>query len=123
VDLPSISTAVPLSLIVVMSGLVYTWTKIYRNVKKGQAEHSAKILQEAKEADAVIRAELEAKIEALSVKFTNLEVNIGKDIVYLKEAHAVELKNIGEKIELLRQELRAQNAGVLDLLSKIVSKK
>jgi hypothetical protein len=105
-----------------MATLYHIYQKIVKSTKKSREEESAKILQAAKEADSTVKAELESKIEALSAQFVNLKTNIDKDIDYLKESHAMELKNIGQRIEILRDELRNQNASLVNLLSKLIDK-
>lgn len=108
---------------IALGTLVVTIQKILRNVKKERDEDAAKILQAAKEEDNALKAKLEAKVEAISVKLNNLEMSVEKDMSHLRETYTSEIKNLGEKIENLRDELRQQHSGLIELLSKIVGKK
>lgn len=103
--------------------LVVTLQKVFKNFRKEREEYAAKIIQMAKEDDQAIKARLEAKIEALSQKLDSLELSVNKDMDHLKETYTSEIKNLGEKIENLRDELRQQHSGLIELLSKIVGKK
>jgi hypothetical protein len=40
----------------------------------------------------------------------------------IKDTHALELKNLGDKIEALRNDLQNQHAGVLQLLTRLVDR-
>ena len=103
--------------------LVVTLQKVFKNFRKERDEYAAKVIQAAKEDDAVIKAKLEAKIEALSVKINSLEASVNKDMAHLKETYTSEIKNLGDKIENLRDELRQNHSGLIDLLTKMVAKK
>jgi len=121
-DWTDLSTTVPIGLLIAVSGLILTWQKIVKNAKKEREEHSAKILQVAKEDDAILKAKLEARIEKIDAQLKNLELNINKDIIYIKEAYNAELKNLGSKIESLREDLSSQHSSLLALLTKLVEK-
>ena len=103
--------------------LVLTVQKILKNIKKDRDEHAAKILQAAKEEDSLIRVKLEARIERLGAEVKNLEFSVNKDMTHLKDTYTSEIKNLGEKIETLRDELRQQHSGLIELLTKIVGRK
>ena len=103
--------------------LILTLQKVFRNFRKERDEYAAKILQTAKEDDNLLKAKLEAKLEALDTKLKNLEISVNKDMTHLKDTYTSEIKNLGEKIETLRDELRQQHSGLIELLSKIVGKK
>jgi polyhydroxyalkanoate synthesis regulator phasin len=106
-----------------LGGAWITIRKITKDAQKAKKEHVAEILHAAKEADHEMRAELEIRIQKLESKLGNLEVSVEKDLSHLKEAYTSEIKNLGEKIEDLRNELRQQHAGLLDLLTKLVGKR
>jgi uncharacterized protein YoxC len=112
-----------LGLAIGIATLVVTLQKVFKNFRKERDEYAAKVIQAAKEDDAVIKAKLEAKIEALSVKINSLEVSVNKDMDHLKATYTSEIKNLGDKIENLRDELRQQHSGLIDLLTKMVGKK
>lgn len=107
----------------VFTGLIISWQKIARTSKRSKELQAAKILQEAKEADVLLKTQLEARIEKLESKVENLEENINKDMAHLKETYTAEIKVLGEKIEQLRDELRNQHSQMVTLLSKLIESK
>lgn len=121
-DISNIQLAIPLGGLASLVGIWLTMQKILRNVRKEREEYALKILQNAKEADFAIKEKLEAKIEKVHAELKNLELNINKDLAHVKEAHSTDLRNLADKIEALRDELRQQSAGTLELLTKIIDK-
>jgi CII-binding regulator of phage lambda lysogenization HflD len=119
----NLSITLPLAVITTISGLVLTIQKIVKNAKKDRDEHAAKILQAAKEDDNLLKAKLEARIEKIDAQVKNLELNINKDIANLKDVYSAEIKGLGEKIEVLREELRLQHSQMITLLTKLVEHK
>jgi CII-binding regulator of phage lambda lysogenization HflD len=119
-DISGLQTTIPVGLIVVISSLVLTWQKIAKNIKKNREEDSAKILQAAKEEDALIKAKLEARIEKIDAQLENLELNVNKDIGHLRETYNNEIKNLGLKIEELRSELRSTHGQLVQLLTTLI---
>jgi len=103
--------------------LVVTLQKVVKNFKKDREEHAAKILQEAKEEDNLLRIRLEAKITEIDAKVKNLETSVNKDIKHLQDVYSAEIKSLGEKIEVLRDELRDQHSQMVALLTKLVESK
>lgn len=123
-DLPDISTTIPIGAAVAISGLIYTWVKIGREVKKSRQkdreEITASILQTVKEEDSLIKAKLEARIEKVDAQLKNLELNVNKDIGHLKETYSAEIRNLGVKIEELRTELRGTHTQLVQLLTTLI---
>jgi hypothetical protein len=112
-----------LGTILVIVTIVVTWQKIVKNAKKAKEDERATNLAAAKEADRLIRTQLEAKIEKLESQLNNLEISVTKDLIHLKDNYTSEIKNLGDKIEVLRDELNQRHSTLIDLLSKIVVKK
>lgn len=122
-EFTGVQVASSVGTMIAIGTLILTIQKILRNLKKSKSEHSARILQAAKEEDNQLRIQLESKIELIRSHVENLEANINKDMGHLKETYTSEIKNLGEKIENLRDELRQQHSGLIELLSKIVGKR
>ena len=122
-DMPEMTTAIPLGLIIALSGLIYTWQKIAKEARKSRKEDSAAILQAAKEEDSLMKSKLEARIEKIDLQVKNLEFNINKEIVHLKETYNAEIKNLGTKIEELRSELRSTHGQLVQLLTTLIEHK
>lgn len=108
--------------IVTFGGAFHTIQKVRKSIREEKDAEMSKILREAKEEMALVRAELESKINETKIQLKNLEFNIGKDIDHIKEAHAQEIRILSDKIQSLRDELREQHVGILQLLNKLIDK-
>lgn len=122
-EMPDVTTAIPLGLLIAVSGLLLTWQKIAKNFKKEREEDAAKIIQTAKEEDALIKAKLDAKIEKVEAEVKLLELSVNKDIGHLRETYNNEIKNLGNKIEELRSELRNTHGQLVQLLTTLIESK
>lgn len=103
--------------------LIISLQKITKNIKKDRDEREARILQHAKEEDSFLKAKLEARIEKIDAKLQNLELNINKDMTHMRQSYESEIRSLGEKIELLRDELNTRHSSLIELLTKIIGKK
>ncbi len=109
----------------ILSGAATLWyygRKILKEIKKSKEESANKILEEAKRHTNQVKSELETKISLLESEIHSLEENVSKDFSNLKETHAIELKNLSEKVELLREDLQTQHSQILSLLVQLVDK-
>lgn len=109
----------------VVTGLLGTWygiLKIFREIKKAKKTHAEDILARAEEKTKEIEGKLISKINLLEIDVENLKASVKTDISNLKDNHAIELKNLSERIDNLREELRQQHTGILTLLTKLVEK-
>jgi glycerol-3-phosphate dehydrogenase len=109
--------------ITAIGGAWLTMRRIARDGARQREEHSAKILQSAKQADQELKLKLENKIHELELQLVGTREGLEKDIEHLREYHSSELKNLSDKIESLREELRQQTTGILNLLTKLVDNK
>ena len=119
-EMLDLSTMIPLGGLIALATLILTMQKISKNFKKDRDEHAAKILQAAKEEDSLIKAKLEARIEKVGAELKNFELNVNKDINHLRETYNGEIKNLGNKIEDLRSELKNQHGQLVQLLSEMI---
>lgn len=117
------TTAIPLGLVIALSGLIYTWQKIAKEARKSRKEDAAAILQAAKEEDSLMKSKLEARIEKVDLQLKSLEFSVNKDIAHLKETYNTEIKNLGLKIEELRSELRSTHGQLVQLLTTLIEHK
>ena len=108
--------------ITLIGGAYMTIRKIARDSKGERKELVAEILQQAKEEDSLIKAKLESRLEALRAELKNLEFNINKDVSYLRETQRVDMRNLADKLETLREELRGQHGQLVQLLTTMVGK-
>lgn len=97
-----------------------TIKKILKSNKKDKEAEQAIILQEAKEHVAQVKRELETEITQVKLDLRNLEENITKDMAHLRETYNGEIRNLGQKIEDLRSELRNQHGQLVQLLTKMI---
>lgn len=111
-----------IGVVTAIGGAVYTILKILREIRKSKKAEADRIIDECKELDLVLKAKLEAKLSLLETQLHNLELNVAKDFSSMKESHTLELRNLGDKIESLRDEFRTQSVGILNLLTKLVQK-
>lgn len=107
----------------VVGGALLTIRRIASNYEKSKRSHAASIIQLAKEADNLIKTELNIKIHNLELKVKNHKESTDKDLLHLKETYNNEIKFLGQKIEELRNELLQQHSGIVQLLSKLVDKR
>lgn len=108
--------------------------KIQKDYRKEHETQEAKVLQAAKEADSKLKSDLEtkrqllekefqSKVEALRQEIDNFMVSIEKDLEFIKEKQAGEIKMLGEKIEDLRTELRTQHGQLIQMLTEMIKNK
>lgn len=108
------------STIITLGTAYLTVRKIQADNTKEREREAARILQEAKEEDAKNRKELEVQIDALSTALENLEISVNKDFDHIRETYNGEIRNLGQKIEDLRSELRNQHGQLVQLLTKMI---
>lgn len=108
----------------VIASIVGAWVglwKIGKDIRKERDEEAARVLQAAKESDARVMGELNGKISLLEADFENFKHEVEKDFLHIKETYSNEIKNLGDKIEILRDELRQQHTNLLALLTKLTN--
>ena len=96
--------------------------KITKENEKNKKEMLAGVLQDAKEMDDTLKAKLESRIEAMKAELKNLELNINKDIAFVKESYKSDIKVLGDKIEDLRKQLNEQHSQLLTVLTNLINK-
>lgn len=110
-------------IITAVGGAWLTVRKIAKDAKKEQNERDAKILQLAKEALAIKEKEFNHKIKAAEEKIAALEESVNKDLSHIRETYNGEIRNLSQKIEDLRVELRNQHGSLVTLLTKLIESK
>lgn len=120
-DMSAYQTLIPAAVAIsTVGGAWLTIRKIAKDAEKSKKDQAATILQMAKEADNAIKAKIEARVEAVEVQLLNLKESVQKDMDHLKETYNGEIRNLGEKIEGLRIELRDQHGNLVQLLTKLI---
>jgi hypothetical protein len=114
------------SITAIITAICGAWLSIRRVAKDAEKQrkiHAAEILQDAKEADAVLKARFDNKFNELESEIKVVKEGVDKDISHLKETHNGEIRFLGQKIEELRSEVRNQHSQLVQLLSKMIDKK
>ena len=112
---------------------IYYLQGVAKNFKHDKEEFKAEILQHAKESISALEtkiqsqraigiAEYTAKLEAIEQDLEGHKREVAKDLSHIRETYNGEIRNLGEKIEGLRVELRNQHGQLVNLLSEMIKK-
>jgi hypothetical protein len=134
VDTNEFNTLLPTAGVLITLGTLYlTARKIQKDAEKTNKEQAAAILQSAKEEiekskvsilneRQLVQKEFEARLAELEQKVIAQEASVEKDLAHLRETYNGEIRNLGQKIEDLRSELRNQHTQMVSLLTKMIDK-
>lgn len=117
-----------------VGGAWLTIIKLNASYRKQRDLEAAKILHSAKEeisktktailADRVlVQNRFEARLEALEQTVETNKESVEKDMQHIRETYNGEIRNLGQKIEDLRSELRNQHGQLVGLLTKMIENK
>ena len=112
-----------LSLAGVVTAIGGAWLTVRKISKDAQAqkkEHAEDILKTAREELAAKELALNARLNAMDTRIDSLESSVDKDLQHLRETYNGEIRNLGQKIEDLRSELRNQHTQMVSLLTKMI---
>lgn len=112
---------------------LYYMQSIVKNFQHDKEVFEATILQKAKEAVAgaeaklladrqILLTTLSSKIDAVETDLENHKREVTKDLSHIRETYNGEIRNLGDKIEGLRRELRDQHGQLVGLLSEMIKK-
>ena len=133
-DTNEFNTLLPTAGVLITLGTLYlTARKIQKDAEKTNKEQAAAILQSAKEEiekskvsilneRQLVQKEFEARLAELEQKVIAQEASVEKDLAHLRETYNGEIRNLGQKIEDLRSELRNQHTQMVSLLTKMIDK-
>lgn len=88
--------------------------------KRTKEKYREGILKEAKEGAERIREELEAKITKVESELRSQQEMLAVDLSHTKDIYNSEIKILGQRIQELRQDISAQHANLVALLTKLV---
>lgn len=111
----SVATAVA-----TIGGAYVTVLKIQKSRKEAKEAERQAILDEVNQILALKEQEFKAQVEEVSSRVDGLEASVKKDLDHIRETYNGEIRNLGEKIENLRTELRNQHGSLVQLLSKLI---
>ena len=106
--------------ITVIGGSWLTVRKIQQGADASKKALSEEILKAAREELAVKEKDLQARLNQLDTRIETLETSVDKDLQHLRETYNGEIRNLGQKIEDLRSELRNQHTQMVSLLTKMI---
>lgn len=106
--------------ITVIGGAWLTVRKVTKDSEQQKKEQAEAILKTAREELASKEAALQARLNALDTRIETLESSVDKDLQHLRETYNGEIRNLGQKIEDLRSELRNQHTQMVSLLTKMI---
>lgn len=102
-------------------GLYLSVAKIKAGFKKELEEETAKAIEYARDSAKNDIALLKTQIDGISKEINRLEDSFQKDVTHIRETYNNEIRNLGHKIEELREEVRGQHSQLVTLLTKLVS--
>jgi len=108
--------------ITVLGTAYLTARKIIKDSQASVAKREEELMTQAKEHDQKLFLEIKSELEVLETKITNLEADFNKELSFVKEVHNNELKQLGEKIENLRDDLKVQHSNLLTLITKLIER-
>lgn len=94
--------------------------KIQRDAKKERQVEAASILQAAKQHTNDLEERMNSQLELAKKDLENFKENVDKDLQHLRETYNGEIRNLGQKIEELRSEIRNQHSQMVNLLTKMI---
>lgn len=109
--------------ITAVGGAWLTIRKVAKDAASSRKEQEKDFLRQAKEEDLLVKTKLDARIDALKTELRNLESNVNKDMDHLKDTYNGEIRNLGQKIEELRSELKNQHGQLVQLLTEMIKKR
>lgn len=104
----------------VIGGAWLTVRKVTKDSETQKKEQAEAILKTAREELAAKEMALQARLNALDTRIETLESSVDKDLQHLRETYNGEIRNLGQKIEDLRSELRNQHTQMVSLLTKMI---
>lgn len=103
-----------------IAGAIYAVQRVNKSFDKSRETRDAKILQDAKEASAKVKTELQNEITSLEKDLIAFKKEVQLELEHIREVNEGEIKNLGHKIEDLRSELRNQHGQIVGLLGKMI---
>lgn len=104
----------------VVGGAWLTFRKIQKDAKEREDSAQAKVLAEATRLMDIRDTTFMAEIKAVNERIDNHQDSVEKDFAHIRETYNGEIRNLGQKIEDLRSELRNQHGSLVHLLTKLI---
>jgi hypothetical protein len=109
--------------ITAVGGLYTAFNRISFNIRHKKEVYRQAIIDQARSEMAKVKQDLEKKIDLLESEVHSQGDNIAKDMDHMRDIYNNEIRVLGSKIEELRQDLQAQHATTITLLTKLVDSK
>lgn len=111
------------AVITAVGGLYTAGRRVIAHSKKKSEQYREGILKQANDEMGKVKTELTEKIKSIETELENHKVNISKDLGFLKQTYSTEIKNLGDKIETVREQLNTQHAQLVALLTRLIDTK
>ena len=106
-----------------LAGLYVSVGQLKSGFKKELEDETAKALDLVKATSQTDVVMLKGQIDNLAKEINRLEDSFQKDVSHIRETYNSEIRNLGHKIEELREEVRGQHSQLVTLLTKLVSER
>lgn len=103
-----------------IASVFLTAQKLIRHLKSEKEKEIEQVLEKAMAELQKEKTLLEMKIQACFDENERLRESLEKEIEFTRSSYEMEVKNLGEKIESLKEEVRSQNTQILNLLAKLI---
>ncbi len=103
-----------------IASVFLTAQKLIRHLKSEKEKEIEQVLDKAMAELQKEKTLLEMKIQACFDENERLKESLEKEIEFTRSSYEIEVKNLGEKIESLKEEVRSQNTQILNLLAKLI---
>jgi hypothetical protein len=103
-----------------IASVFLTAQKLIRHLKSEKEKEIEQVLDKAMAELQKEKTLLEMKIQACFDENERLKESLEKEIEFTRSSYEMEVKNLGEKIESLKEEVRSQNTQILNLLAKLI---
>lgn len=102
-------------------GLFLSVSKLKKGFKEELEQETEKAIQYARDAAKNDMQLLKLQVDNLGQDIKRLDESFQKDVAHIRETYNNEIRNLGNKIEELREEVRSQHSQLVSLLTKLVS--
>lgn len=103
-----------------IASVFLTAQKLIRHLKSEKEKEIEQVLEKAMAELQKEKTLLEMKIQACFDENERLRESLEKEIEFTRSSYEMEVKNLGDKIESLKEEVRSQNTQILNLLAKLI---
>jgi chromosome segregation ATPase len=105
-----------------IGGFIVGAAKMREGFKADVLEETTKAIELAKESGRHDMDMLRQDVEQLGKEIAGLDRSFQKEIVFIKDTYNGEIRNLSQKIDELREEIKSSNASLIELLGKLLDR-